>query len=81
MFDVFNIPDPALTMTSLPLWMNGLTPEMVKKAEEELGETIEVRTQALKDFRRLINGKEEIDRRKQRAYFLFTAQDPVVSFR
>ena len=44
-------------MTLLSLWMTDLTPEMVKKAETDLGETQEVRMQALKDLRRLINGE------------------------
>ncbi|XP_035227204.1 alpha-tocopherol transfer protein-like isoform X2 [Stegodyphus dumicola] len=46
-------------MTFLPMFMEGLTPEMVRRAEEELGETPEVRIQALKDLRRLINAEAD----------------------
>lgn len=57
-------------MTLLPMWMDGLTPEMVRKAEEELGEFEDVRIQALKGFRRLINGEAEFRPRMDDAFLL-----------
>lgn len=40
----------------LPAWMDGLTPEMVKKAEAELDETPEKMKKALNDLKRLLAG-------------------------
>ncbi|GBO38327.1 hypothetical protein AVEN_112947-1, partial [Araneus ventricosus] len=44
-------------------WEDDMSPEIIRKAEKELGETPEVKEQALKDLRRLIN--EESDFRPQ----------------
>ncbi|XP_042896473.1 alpha-tocopherol transfer protein-like [Parasteatoda tepidariorum] len=39
-------------------WMKGLTPEMVQRAEDELGETPQLRKQSLKELKELINGQK-----------------------
>ncbi|XP_054714299.1 alpha-tocopherol transfer protein-like [Uloborus diversus] len=57
-------------MTLLPAWMDGLTPEMVRKAEEELGETIETRLQALKDLRRLVHSESDFRPRLDDAFLI-----------
>lgn len=57
-------------MPLLSLWMSDMTPDMIKKAEEELGETEEVKAQALKDLRRLINGEADFRPRADDAFLL-----------
>ncbi|GFQ71062.1 clavesin-1 [Trichonephila clavata] len=46
-------------MALLPFWTKELTPEIVKKAESELGETPEVRKKSLEALRKLIESEEE----------------------
>lgn len=45
-------------MSLLPFWTKELTPEVIKKAELELGETPEVREKALAELRKLIVNEE-----------------------
>ncbi|GFU39595.1 CRAL_TRIO_N domain-containing protein, partial [Nephila pilipes] len=46
-------------MKYLSTWQEGLTPEIQRRAEEELGETPEIKIQSLKKLRRLINEEAE----------------------
>ncbi|GBM61680.1 hypothetical protein AVEN_101188-1, partial [Araneus ventricosus] len=39
---------------SLSAWIEGLTPQMVRKAQVELGETPEVRKQAVQELTKLL---------------------------
>ncbi|GBO28380.1 hypothetical protein AVEN_134715-1 [Araneus ventricosus] len=41
---------------SLSAWIEGLTPQMVRKAQVELGETPEVRKQAVQELTKLLRG-------------------------
>ncbi|GFY49970.1 alpha-tocopherol transfer protein-like [Trichonephila inaurata madagascariensis] len=45
-------------MALLPFWTKELTPEIVKKAESELGETPEVKQKSLEELRKLIESEE-----------------------
>ncbi|GFT47706.1 alpha-tocopherol transfer protein-like [Nephila pilipes] len=46
-------------MKYLSTWQEGLTPEIKRRAEEELGETPEIKTQSLMKLRKLINEEAE----------------------
>ncbi|GFT12683.1 alpha-tocopherol transfer protein-like [Nephila pilipes] len=46
-------------MKYLSTWQEGLTPEIKQRAEEELGETPEIKIQSVKELRRLINEEAE----------------------
>lgn len=57
-------------MALLPTWLDGLSPEMVQKAEDELGETEDTKTQALKELRRLINAEADFRPLMDEAFLL-----------
>ncbi|XP_042911964.2 alpha-tocopherol transfer protein-like isoform X1 [Parasteatoda tepidariorum] len=47
-------------MAHTPMWMKGLTPQMIRRAKEELGETSQLRKQCLEEFKELIIAQEEL---------------------
>uniref|UniRef100_A0A2L2YIJ9 Alpha-tocopherol transfer protein-like protein n=1 Tax=Parasteatoda tepidariorum TaxID=114398 RepID=A0A2L2YIJ9_PARTP len=42
-------------MELLPVWVEGLSPELVKRARDDLGETPEIQAEALLELRKMIN--------------------------
>ncbi|XP_015929972.1 clavesin-1 [Parasteatoda tepidariorum] len=57
-------------MMPLPLWFKGLTPELSKKAAEELGETADVKKKALIEFKHLIEEQHDIKCRTDDSFLL-----------
>ncbi|GFU12315.1 CRAL_TRIO_N domain-containing protein [Nephila pilipes] len=57
-------------MNYLSTWQEGLTPEIKRKAEEELGETPEIKIQSLKELRRLIKEEAEFQPVKDDAFLI-----------
>ncbi|GFT26228.1 alpha-tocopherol transfer protein-like [Nephila pilipes] len=54
----------------LPAWIEGLTPEMVKKAEDELGETPEVRRKAVAELTKLLKGEPYLKPRLEEKFLV-----------
>ncbi|GFY63772.1 alpha-tocopherol transfer protein-like [Trichonephila inaurata madagascariensis] len=54
----------------LSAWFEGLTPEMVKKAEVELGETPEVRRKAVAELTKLLKGEPYLEPRLEEKFLV-----------
>ncbi|XP_015929973.1 alpha-tocopherol transfer protein-like [Parasteatoda tepidariorum] len=57
-------------MSLLPVWFKGLTPELIKKAEEELNEKPNIKAKVLVEFRRLINDEQDLYSRLDENFLL-----------